>query len=150
MKNVQGILTATALALATFGTQLNASNTEMRVLTDNDWNQIEENVELENKLSLESIGTTKSISSSTLLVEFAPGNFTNTLHLQLSAPFATHQEVGIAVINANGQVVYSATGIFEKVKNLDFDLAEKKDMIYVVKIYSENAVYESKVQVAYL
>jgi len=149
MKNVNGILTAATFVFATFGTQLNAGNTKLNVLSENEWQQIEETVELEDALAFEDVTLNNTSEASTLQVEFQPGNFTNTLYLLLNAPFNENQEVGIAVVDADGEVVHSAAGSFSEIKKLSFDLYSKWDMTYVVRIYSDDTVYETSVQVVY-
>lgn len=147
MKNVTNILATAALALATLGNQVYAKTT--KILTDSDWKEIEESIETENMLLLEDVATANFTQTNALQIEFAPGNYTNTLHLALNAPIANDQVVGVAVIDANGEIVYNTTGNFTEVKSLIFDLYKNWDMNYVVRIYTDEAVYESKVQVVY-
>ena len=81
-----------------------------------------------------------------LEMDFKSGTQTNLL---LNAPFADNEEVGIVVLDQNGNVVHSSAGTYKNMKDLRFADYYSQDMTYVVRVYSSSAVFETKLQVVY-
>lgn len=151
-RSIKLLAAATALALVGFTTNATAGTTSTKVstvheLSDTEWQQIAEEAELDEDTMLETIPMLRTVSAKALDMDFKPGKQTNLI---LNAPFADKEEVGIVVLDKNGNVVYSKAGLFEEMKNLHFSDYYTKDMTYVVRVYSSSNVFETKLQVVYL
>ena len=146
IKNVAAL----ALGLVFTGTQLFANTTSggLKVLSDEDWTAIQTQAEaesMEDMLSIEEIPALR-ITKMALSVDLQPGTFTT---MNLDAPFLDNEEVGLVVMDAEGEVIYRDEGLFKDKKSLRFRDYIDYDMTYVIKVYSDLKVYETKVQVAY-
>jgi len=146
MKNLTNTAAALAISLATFGTQVQASNTNFNVLSDSAWQEIEASAELDHLTDIEEIPVVELNQNNSLGIDFKPGNFSNLL---LDAPFNQKEQVGIVVFDAQGEMVHSAAGVYADLRDLHFVDYYNFDMTYVVKVYSDTQVYEAKVQVVY-
>ena len=136
-----------AIGLVFSGTQLFASTTsgEFKVLSDQDWAQIQEQAELEAMLDIDEMPSYK-VMNMALDVDLKPGTFTT---MELDAPFNDNEEIGLVVMDSNGEVLYRDEGLFKDKKSLRFRDYIDYDMTYVIKLYSDEEVYETKVQVVY-
>ncbi len=146
MKNILKSVTAIVLALALPTATAFAKGNNSHILSDSAWQEIEEAVEVENKLLLEEIVLEKTSAANTMHLDFLPGSYTNLI---LSAPLEPNQEVGVVVFDAQGELVHSAAGTFAEMQNLRFLDYFDWDMNYIIKVYSETEVFEAKVQVVY-
>jgi hypothetical protein len=146
MKNLRTSLTAVAIAITMLATQVQATNTNLTILSDSAWQEIEETTELENMMEVDEIPALKLKEVSSMHVDFLTGNFTN---LQLDAPFELNEEVGLVVFDSDGVMVHSASGTYADLQELHFKDYFFFDMTYIVKMYSAQSVYETRVQVVY-
>ena len=151
-RSIKMLAGVVALALAGFtatagnGTP-STTGTSVRVLSDTEWNQIAEDAEFDASVSFEAIPALRTVTTKSLEMDFKSGKQTS---LVLNAPFANSEEVGVVVLDNVGDVVFSTSGSYEDLKDLQFADYYVKDMTYVVRIYSSNSVYETKVQVVHL
>lgn len=139
-------LAAAILTIALSGTQLFAKDNSVNTLSDSEWNAIEESVEMEGMLEIEALPAFKSITVQALEMELSSGFQTN---LTLNAPFSANEEVGLVILDNEGELVHFASGSFGDLKELKLADYYDWDMTYVIKVYSENAVFETKLQVVY-
>lgn len=140
---------AIALAIATISTTTafaSAKGTET-VLSDSEWNTIEENSRWERALQpAESILLVSSVQN-TLDMDLMAGRKTT---LSLNAPFSANEQVGLVVIAADGDVVYTATGNYGELQTFTINPNFRWDETYVVRLYSTHEIFETKVQVIFL
>jgi hypothetical protein len=115
-------------------------------LLPEEWNVIESDVEWENSLDFESIPTieTASVVQGNLNLNLNAGR---KVAMELNAPFNPTDQVGIAIIDAEGSLVYAKDGEFNDVKSISFSPAFVKDATYIIRIYSATKVYETSLQV---
>jgi hypothetical protein len=134
------------VATASTGTSSTNANS-VRTLTDTEWQEIAEDAEFEQGIILEAIPAIRTVNVKSLEMDFKPGKQT---HLLLNAPFGNQEEIGVVVLDQNGEVVFSTSGLYEDVRNLRFPDYYTKDMTYVVRLYSSSTVFETKLQVVHL
>ncbi len=116
-------------------------------LLPEEWTKIENDAEFEPSLEMEELPAFAPVSQNNLDLNLKRGR---KVAMILNAPFETNQQVGVAVIDANGTLVYAATGSFAELQNLHFTAAFVKDATYVVRVYSQSEVYETTLQVVNL
>ncbi len=116
-------------------------------LLPEEWIKIENDSEIESILEIEEMPALAPVSQNNLDINLQRGRQVNMI---LNAPFTKNQQVGVAVIDASGKLVYAANGTFEDLQNLKFATAFVKDAKYVVRVYSENEVFETTLQVVNL
>ena len=165
---------ATAILMATTSTNAFATGNVV-TLSDSDWTAIEQETELENMLALEEIPVIRltevnidwdvieaeaelenmlenltmpiSINNQALMLDLQKGKMAQ---MTLEAPYADEDLVGVVVLDENGNIIYSNNGNFSQLKNLKFQPVYKANATYVVRIYSENQLFETKLQVVNL
>ena len=145
MKRKATTTVATVFFCAAFTLTSFAKGTDV-ILTESDWNTIAEEVEIENMLELDAIPALRTVSIKELEMDFDAGK---QVHVSLNAPFAADEFVGLVVLDQDGEIVQSASGTFKDMKDFYLAAYYDWDMTYVVRMYSENAVYETKLQVVY-
>lgn len=140
---------ALTLAVATISTTsafASEKGTET-ILTESEWQAIEETSRYDRMLQpIESVEMINNMRN-TLDMDLKAGRKTT---FSLNAPFATSEQVGLVVIAADGDVVYSATGSYSELQSFSISPNFRWDETYVVRLYSAQAVFETKVQVVYL
>jgi hypothetical protein len=129
--------------------EIEAIPTVQLFLLPDEWNAIETEVETENMMEFESIPLMDlgSVKQGQLNLDLKSGKKVN---LVLDAPFSNTDQVGIAVINQTGKLIYAKSGLFGEVKDLSFSTAFTKNATYIVRVYSTNKVYETNLQVLYI
>jgi hypothetical protein len=171
MKNSIATLATAATLLAASFNPATAKGTDV-ALTQNDWNAISEQAEIENATEIDEIPVviyelTKSdwenIEISTeeaALINSLPSaeekqtalkvslKSGKTTTLVLNAPFVDSEMIGLAVIDASGKVVSSTVGNYADLQQVL--IPEQRSETYVVRVYSASKVFETKVQVVFL
>ena len=147
MKSSIKNVAALAFGLVFSGTQLFANTTsgDLRILTEDDWTEITEHAELESMLEIDEIPALH-VMNMALNVDLQPGTFTT---MNLDAPFSDDDEIGLVVMDANGEVLFTDEGKYKDKKSLRFRDYIDYDMTYIVKVYSDLRVFETKIQVVY-
>jgi hypothetical protein len=139
-------LTLAVAAISTTSLFASAKGTET-ILTDSEWEAIEESSRWERMMQpVESI-VIESTLQNMLEMDLKAGRKTT---FSLNAPFTADEQVGLVVIAADGDVVYTATGTYGDLQLFTINPNFCWDETYVVRLYSTQAVYETKVQVVYL
>lgn len=142
--------TKTTLAAALMAVMVSTSafaTGENHGLSDAEWQAIEEETVMEDMLNIEALPALRTVSVKQLEMNFLP---TRQMRIELSAPFGDAEQIGMVVVDANGNVVQSTSGTYGKLKNLKLAAYYNTDMVYVVRLYSADAVYETKLQVVNL
>lgn len=139
---------AIAVAVATISTTTAfAAAKGTTVLTESEWQAIEETSRLERMLQpIESMVMVSNMQN-TLEMDLEAGRKTT---FSLNAPFSATEQVGLVVIATDGDVVYSATGTYGELQSFSISPNFRWDETYVIRLYSTQAVFETKVQVVYL
>lgn len=165
------IVTLAAAAMLMTSTNVFATGNVV-TLSDSDWTAIEQETELENMLAIEEIPAIKltevkvnwdvieqEAELESMLADLeAVAPVTNqalSLNLEhgrqaamtLQAPYADADQVGVVVLDENGNIVYSNTGSFGELKSLRFNPVYKANATYVVRVYSVEQLFETKLQV---
>lgn len=140
-------IAAVAFGLLFAGTQVMANTTsgDLRILSEEDWTEIQQHAELESMLDIDDMDGLH-VMNMALNVDLQPGTFTT---MELDAPFLDNEEIGLVVMDSDGEVLFRDEGLFKDKKSLRFRDYIDYDMTYVIKVYSEASVYETKVQVVY-
>jgi hypothetical protein len=179
MKRTIKSLSLAVLLTASTTSALFAEGTRI-TLNQNDWTEIEDQAILESALSLESIPDVAyfllpeewdaiereaemeslsdfenipalvktTIKQGSLNLDLKAGKKTAML---LEAPFAATEQVGLVVIDEKGKLVHAESGLFKQLQNLTFfSSARVKSATYIVRVYSAELVYETKLQVVNL
>jgi hypothetical protein len=138
---------AIAMAVATISTTTAfAAAKGTTVLTESEWQAIEETSRLERMLQpIESVEI--NTMQNVLELNLKAGRKTT---LSLNAPFNANEQVGLVVIAADGDVVYQATGTYGDLQTFSINPNFRWDETYVIRVYSSQSVFETKVQVVYL
>ena len=140
---------ALTLAVATISTTsafASEKGTET-ILTESEWQAIEETSRWDRMMQpIESIVMVSNMQN-TLEMDLKAGRKTT---FSLNAPFSATEQVGLVVIAADGDVVYSATGTYGELQSFSISPNFRWDETYVIRLYSTQAVFETKVQVVYL
>ena len=171
MKNSIATLATAATLLAASFNPATAKGTDV-ALSQNDWNTISEQVEIENATEINEIPVvlhelTQSdwndieqsaqetglisalpaaeVKQTALKVNLKAGKTTKLL---LNAPFVDTEMIGVAVIDASGKVVSSTVGTYANLQQVL--IPENRNETYVVRVYSASKVFETKVQVVFL
>lgn len=147
MKRSIKTIAAVTFGLLFSGTQVLANTTsgDLRILSEEDWTEIQQQAELEAMLDIDEMPAMK-VMTMALNVDLQPGTFTT---MKLDAPFSDNDEIGLVVLDSNGEVLLRDEGLYKDKKSLRFRDYIDYDMTYVIKVYSEERVYETKVQVVY-
>ena len=145
MKRKVTTLAVTAIMAVAFSASAIAKGTGV-ILSESDWNAIEEEAEMESMLAIEEIPALRTINVKELEMDFVAGK---QVQLKLDAPFAADEVVGLVVLDKDGEIVQTASGTYNDLKTFNLASYYDWDMTYVVRMYSESAVYETKVQVVY-
>ncbi len=138
---------AIAVAVATISTTTAfAAAKGTTVLTESEWQAIEETSRLERMLQpIESMEINTMQNALELTLKAG-----RTTTLSLNAPFDANEQVGLVVIAADGDVVYQATGSYGELQTFSINPNFSWDETYVIRVYSSQAVFETKVQVVFL
>ena len=140
---------ALTLAVATISTTsafASEKGTET-ILTESEWQAIEETSRWDRMMQpIESMVMVSNMQN-TLEMDLKAGRKTT---FSLNAPFSATEQVGLVVIAADGDVVYSATGTYGELQSFSISPNFRWDETYVIRLYSTQAVFETKVQVVYL
>jgi len=138
---------AIAVAVATISTTTAFATAKgTTVLTESEWQAIEETSLLDRMLQpIESVEINNLQNA--LKLNLKTGRKTT---LSLNAPFDANEQVGLVVITAKGNVVYQATGNYGDLQTFSINPNFSWDATYVIRVYSSQAVFETKVQVVYL
>ena len=140
---------ALTLAVATISTTsafASEKGTET-ILTESEWQAIEETSRWDRMMQpIESVVMVSNMQN-TLEMDLKAGRKTT---FSLNAPFSATEQVGLVVIAADGDVVYSATGTYGELQSFSISPNFRWDETYVIRLYSTQAVFETKVQVVYL
>ncbi len=146
-RSITKMLGTMALIVAGFASATaNTTGTQVHELSESEWQNIAEEAEFDEGTNLEAIPALRTINVKALEMDFKSGTQTNLL---LNAPFADNEEVGIVVLDQNGNVIHSSAGTYKNMKDLRFADYYSQDMTYVVRVYSSSAVFETKLQVVY-
>ena len=140
---------ALTLAVATISTTsafASEKGTET-ILTESEWQAIEETSRWDRMMQpIESIVMVSNMQN-TLEMDLKAGRKTT---FSLNAPFSATEQVGLVVIAADGDVVYSATGTYGELQSFSISPNFRWDETYVIRLYPTQSVFETKVQVVYL
>ena len=112
-----------------------------------DWERMETESELENSLDIQPLPILKPIQQQALNLSLEKGKQAN---MALNAPFEETEEVGVVVLNQRGDLIYSANGEFNNLKELSFNPKCEKSANYVVRIFNSDHIYETTVQIVNL
>ena len=112
-----------------------------------DWERMETESELENSLDIQPLPILKPIQQQALNLSLEKGKQAN---MALNAPFEETEEVGVVVLNQRGDLIYSANGEFNNLKELSFNPKFEKSANYVVRIFNSDHIYETTVQIVNL
>jgi hypothetical protein len=140
------LVLALTQAGATGATTYSTTGTKVAELSQSDWKTIEEEAEFEGSLSIEEMPMLKTVNIKSLEMDFLP---TRSIQVNLSAPFANDDVVGLVILDDGGDIVHSASGTYEELKQLRLRDYYSVDMTYVVRMYSEANVFATKLQVEY-
>ena len=131
---------ALTLAVATISTTsafASEKGTET-ILTESEWQAIEETSRWDRMMQpIESIVIVSNMQN-TLEMDLKAGRKTT---FSLNAPFSATEQVGLVVIAADGDVVYSATGTYGELQSFSISPNFRWDETYVIRLYSTQAVF---------
>jgi hypothetical protein len=111
------------------------------------WSSIKAEAELEKMLDLEPIPAIKPIQQEALNLNLEKGKAAT---MQLNADFEESDEVGVVILNQNGDLIYAADGLFSNLKSLSFNPKFEKTANYVVRMFNADRIYETTLQVVNL
>ena len=168
------IVTVAATTLLFSSANLFATE-NLKTLTDSDWVAIAQEAELDNMRAIDDmpeIWLNATIIDWALIEEQAneerlleaPSNLVPVINkalvldlekgrdavMTLKAPFKDADEVGLVILDENGYIVHRSAGTFGKLKNLRFSPLTKTTATYVVRVYSTQSVFETKLQIVNL
>lgn len=107
-----------------------------------DWEQIEAEAALERLLEIPA--STDVVANKALALNLERGRQVNMI---LDAPYTQTEQVGVAVIDAAGNVLYNRVGTFAKLQHLHFNAPFMANATYIVRVYSAEKVFETSLQV---
>ena len=109
------------------------------------WEVIEEEAQLERML--EHVNEALPALNQALVLNLHQGR---DAVMTLNAPYNDADQVGLVVLDENGNIVYRSTGTFQKLKTLRFQPLTQASATYVVLIYSAERLFETKLQIVTL
>ncbi len=117
------------------------------ILTEGEWQAIEETTRWDRMLQPVDAVLEPNMLQNELDLDLKAGRKTT---LCLNAPFVASEQVGLVVIAADGDVVYQAIGSYGDLQTFSINPNFRWDETYVIRVYSSQAVFETKVQVVFL